>query len=156
MIRDSLVRTKAEKTTRRKSQKMATPCNAQDPAVIADTKSRILASPKHRKHTATEPVAKIPSKKRESVTGKEKWPKKIGTKPHLRETVLPMGKNTNTQTAEEDHARRGAPEIHKGQKPRRALTAEAEPTAKTSRSRHITATIMRRNHWWNMAMHAVG
>jgi hypothetical protein len=60
--------------------------------VIADTKRQILASTKRRKHTATEPVAKIPSKKRENATGKEKGPKKIGTKPHLREIVLPTGK----------------------------------------------------------------
>ena len=124
--------------------------------MTVDTKSRILASPKQRKHIATEPVARIPSRKSESATGKEKGPKKIGTKARLRETVLPTGISTSTRTTEEDHTRRGTPEIRKGQKPRHVLTAEAEPVEKTSRKHRVTATTTRKNRRWNTVTPEVG
>ena len=145
MTRVNLARTKVARMTRIK--RMAMRCPAQDPVGIADTKSRPGASPKQRRHTVADPVARTPLRKRKNAIERGKEPRKTGTRLRLRETAPVTEKSTDTRIAGKDRVRRDDPESRKGQKLPRAPEAKARPTVRTSRNLHDTATIRWINHW---------
>ena len=136
MNRVNQARTGGSRATRRRSRRMTTPYRAQVPTTEKNVsvESKTLASPKQPRNTATEPAAKILSRKREDAT--ESAPSKTAKKcrhHHLRGTTLPKEISTSHPTDGADRGRRNAPGERKGRKHPRALTAEAGNALNTSR-----------------------